>query len=99
MEENQNNNAIYGDAEIYFGEGKVLISPMVNEFDDEEKTKIGLLLFSELDKPLNIGDSIIPIKEEILTRDYKVRFVFSNVESINVLIEQLQTLKEDLKNS
>lgn len=79
-----------GNKEIYFGTGDIKIS---SGWDKEDKA-IGILVLQQ-QEPRTIGEleEHRPY-EEVNAGEAPVRMIFNKVESIDVLIERLEKVKE-----
>ncbi|MCK5236043.1 MAG: hypothetical protein KAR06_03575 [Deltaproteobacteria bacterium] len=79
---------------VQFGHGSVLVMPGKIEED-----KHGTLSLGVLDPPQEIGwekDNAVGKTDKVLGA--KVRLVFTNLDGLNVLIEDLQKVKETMIN-
>ena len=75
---------IKGKAEIVFGMGDIRISPILHEGN-------GICVLDN-QKPHKIGE-IVPTEDVFTIRDKDVMITFSNVESLDVVIDRLMELK------
>jgi hypothetical protein len=82
-----------GNKEVHFGTGDVKISSGWLKDD----MSVGVLILRQHDEPKGIGylEEHLP-PEEIEVGQAPVRMIFNKVESIDVLIERLEKVKEHM---
>lgn len=82
-----------GNKELYFGTGDIKVSSGWSKDD----STIGVLVLRQ-QEPNPIGNYVYNEKEEVNEGEAPVRMIFNKVESVDVLIERLETVKKYMTN-